>query len=99
MTEKTFVEQVDEKRLLGNADAKVWAEEFVKLCNKKPEIATDEGTMIGWFANAIMAGWDRGRDNFIDKQKVMDSIKLVYDSKPFKNATEFKKELEKELGL
>ena len=47
-----------EKKLVGNTDAKVWAEEFVKLAKKKPEIATDEGTMLGWFANAIMAGVD-----------------------------------------
>lgn len=44
-----------------NADAKVWAEEFVKLCQINPSVAIDEGTMIGWFANAIMAGYDLGR--------------------------------------
>jgi len=49
---------VNEKRLIGNMDAKVWAEEFVKLCKTKPGVALDEGTMIGWFANAIMAGYD-----------------------------------------
>jgi len=47
-----------EATLIGNMDAKVWAEEFVKMVNKKPSIATDEGTMITWFANAIMAGYD-----------------------------------------
>jgi len=52
---------VDEKKLIGNADAKIWAEEFVKLCKVQPSVATDEGTMIGWFANAIMAGYDKGR--------------------------------------
>ncbi len=47
-----------EMKLIGNFDAKIWAEEFVKIVKKKPSIAIDEGTMIGWFANAIMAGYD-----------------------------------------
>jgi hypothetical protein len=36
----------------------VWAAEWLKTISKTPSIATDEGTMIGWFANAIMAGYD-----------------------------------------
>ena len=55
--EKTIV---DLKKLMGSTDACVWAEEFVKLVKVKPSIATDEGTMIGWFANAIMTGYDCG---------------------------------------
>lgn len=47
-----------EKKLINNPDAKIWAEEFVRIVNTNPSIATDEGTMIGWFANAIMAGYD-----------------------------------------
>ena len=39
-------------------DAQVWAKEWLKIVKKNPSIATDEGTMIGWFANAIMAGYD-----------------------------------------
>jgi len=61
-----------DKKLIGNADAKIWAEEFVKMVKKKPSIATDEGTMIGWFANAIMAGYDS--PNNISKQKVREAI-------------------------
>jgi hypothetical protein len=34
-------------------DAQVWAKEF---CKQFPDM--DEGTMIAWFANAIMAGYD-----------------------------------------
>ena len=48
-----------EHKLVGTFDAKVWAKEFIKIVKKKPSIATDEGTMIGWFANAIMAGYDK----------------------------------------
>lgn len=44
--------------LIGETDARVWAREFVRLAKLHPAIPTDEGTMIGWFANAIMAGHD-----------------------------------------
>lgn len=39
-------------------DARVWAKAFVKHVAKNPDIATDEETMVGWFANAIMRGYD-----------------------------------------
>lgn len=37
-------------------DAKVWAQEFCKVHSN-----FDEQTMIAWFANAIMAGYDHAR--------------------------------------
>ena len=40
--------------LLGNMDAKIWAEEF-----KKQYPIIDEEIMLGWFANAIMTGYDK----------------------------------------
>ena len=40
---------------LATMDAKVWADEFMRLFgDKRHEI--DEGLMIAWFANAIMRG-------------------------------------------
>ena len=39
-------------------DAQVWAQKWLEITKDKPEVATDEGAMIGWFANAIMAGYD-----------------------------------------
>ena len=39
-------------------DAMVWAKAFVAHVRANPEIATDEMTMVGWFANAIMRGYD-----------------------------------------
>jgi hypothetical protein len=51
----------DSNKLIGNCDAGVWAKEFVETVKKNPSIATDEGTMIGWFANAIMAGYDKDK--------------------------------------
>lgn len=39
----------------GITDARVWASEFVRHF---PTGTVDEGTLIGWFANAIMTGFD-----------------------------------------
>jgi hypothetical protein len=47
--------------LIGNTDARVWAAAWLETLAEHPQIATDEGTMLGWFANAIMAGYDEGR--------------------------------------
>ena len=51
------------KKLHSTTDARVWAEEWCRIAreieasNDGREII-DEGWMIGWFANAIMRGWD-----------------------------------------
>ena len=42
-------------------DGQAWAKEFIRHVKTSPEIATDEGTMIAWFANAIMVGYDRAK--------------------------------------
>jgi hypothetical protein len=47
--------------LVGEFDASKWAKEFVRTVKENPAIATDESTMIGWFANAIMAGYDKDK--------------------------------------
>lgn len=47
-----------ETKVPESFDAVDWAEEFVRLVKQKPEIPTDEGTMTGWFANALMRGFD-----------------------------------------
>lgn len=39
----------------GCFDAKEWATAF---CDRFPQ-GPDHGTMLGWFANAIMTGYDR----------------------------------------
>jgi len=40
-------------------DGRTWAQEFIRHVQERPDITKDEGTMIGWFANAIMVGYDR----------------------------------------
>lgn len=46
---------------LPSFDASDWAVSFVKLAREKPEIATDEATMLAWFANALMRGYDEAK--------------------------------------
>ena len=47
-------------------DAKLWADEFIRL-NK----SSDHGTMHAWFASAIMAGFDEAR-----RREPEDSIRI-----------------------
>jgi len=42
-------------------DAKIWTLAFMKSIKEHPSIATDPMTMVGWFANAIMAGFDEAK--------------------------------------
>lgn len=53
-----LAEGVAKQRWPHTMDAQVWTQEWLKTVADKPDIATDEGTMIAWFANAIMAGYD-----------------------------------------
>ncbi len=46
--------------LTNEFDARIWAKEFMKIVMKPGKII-DEETMLSWFANAIMAGYDRHR--------------------------------------
>lgn len=39
-------------------DAQVWVKKWMKTIAEHPTIPQDEGTMLAWFANAIMAGYD-----------------------------------------
>lgn len=45
---------INEHELLSTTDAKVWAQEFMRLFGDRRE-DIDEGLMIGWFANAMAA--------------------------------------------
>lgn len=53
---------------------KDWAEVFVKRVSKKPSIATDVGTMHGWFSNAIMRGHDEADRKNDDKIKKLQEL-------------------------
>jgi hypothetical protein len=40
-------------------DAREWVKEWEKAIAANPAIPTDKETMVTWFANALMAGYDR----------------------------------------
>jgi hypothetical protein len=50
-------------RLHATTDAAEWASAFMALFSDGL-VRVDEGLMIGWFANAIMAGYDEARRRF-----------------------------------
>lgn len=52
---KTAIANLNEK-----IDAHQWASNFLATIRANPALATDEGFLIGWFANAIMVGFDEG---------------------------------------
>jgi len=53
-----FLKSEEKSKLPQSFDAWDWAEEFCEIVQKNPTIPHDKETMMGWFANAIMAGWD-----------------------------------------
>ena len=61
--------------LIGNFDAQVWADAWLETLASNIDIATDRATMIGWFANAIMAGYDHAK-NEITKEALNASPTL-----------------------
>ena len=65
--------------LLGTSDAMVWAEEFCRIFRgwmigprqvadlstlPTPLGVVDEGTMVGWFANAMQTALDQARIDY-----------------------------------
>jgi len=63
-----FDEQATRERLTsqpqfptGEWDAYDWADAFLVITKDNPAILTDRDTLMGWFANAIMTGYDHAR--------------------------------------
>lgn len=82
-------EYADINKRLDTIDAVMWTREFAKtrarvMLEKGEDIADDEGTMLGWFANSIMKGYDHGlvvgEENgyavAVDKKDQSDAIEL-----------------------
>jgi hypothetical protein len=63
-TVDTPQDPLDEPNFHESMDARDWARAFVAHVTANPAIATDEGAMIGWFANAIMRGYDTARAKY-----------------------------------
>jgi hypothetical protein len=53
---------------LPSFDAKDWAEAFVTSLDASKN-RDDEENMIGWFANALMRGYDEGRKRHLQDQE------------------------------
>ena len=54
------MDKISDHELVSTTDARVWAQQFILTVSEHPQIPTDEGTMTGWFANAIEAGRGAG---------------------------------------
>lgn len=54
----------ESKDFTQSGDAREWAKAFVLAVKSNAGIASDEGTMIGWFANALMRGYDTARQRY-----------------------------------
>ena len=70
---------VDTNKLIGNTDASVWADEWCDIATELRDGGTeiiDWGWMIGWFANAIMAGFDEG---YTKQQRDIARMKYALD--------------------
>lgn len=64
-----------ERELLATTDAQVWARRFMetqRAASAEGRTIVDEGTMIGWFANAIEVGRDAGRNP--DPNPLVDAV-------------------------
>ena len=56
-----------EINLTGEFDALIWVDVWLETIEENPSIPTDEGTMLAWFANAIMAGYDHAYQEMEEK--------------------------------
>ncbi|MET0786950.1 MAG: hypothetical protein ABWY25_09605 [Paenisporosarcina sp.] len=61
-------------------DAIRWAEKFDDFMREDPDKVLEPGVMIGWFANAIQAGYDEARGIF--EQKANTEVNVFDDNVP-----------------
>jgi hypothetical protein len=63
------------------ADARKWAIEFQKIAEELYKVKLDEGFLIGWFANAIMAGYDEcDKHRDFEDEMIQDEFRSQFDS-------------------
>lgn len=63
--------------LQGETDAAVWARAFAETIAEHPGIPTDQETMLGWFANAIMAGHDWERRKHYEHERQLTNARIL----------------------
>ena len=76
---------MDGNELVGETDAMKWAEGWVERMTRlspaqRSEFVTDQGTMVGWFANAIMAGYDQGRRDEQERSIVEKLREIIFQA-------------------
>lgn len=64
MEEWALTDKPTDMGLHGTINAVLWQEKWMEILKEHPNIPNDEGTMIGWFANAIMTGYDAAREKY-----------------------------------
>jgi len=70
---------MEAKELLGTMDGQRWAEEF---CQRFPQCEVD--SVLGWFCNAIMAGYDNGK-----KLGIKEVVEWINKSIPISTHRDF----------
>lgn len=60
------------KNLIGNFDGRAWAVSFKNLMNRRYDEAKDLDVLTGWFANAIMTGYDKAKQEEHPFQEMSD---------------------------
>jgi hypothetical protein len=69
---------MESHELVRSFDARDWAAEF---CRINP--GADYETMLSWFANALMAGWDEHRFRGTEYKREMRRILNPWWKRPF----------------
>ncbi len=77
--------QQEYKFNLQSMDAKVWAEEFNKTLVKKGIQPFDPDFMLGWFANAIMVGFDEANRRNVKIEPKKEIEELIIPPRSFKD--------------
>ncbi len=72
---------------LPSFDARVWARSFMEHNAINPDIARDEETMVTWFANALMRGYDEHANaKQPNELKAPDLLAVIAAAKRFMHA-------------
>lgn len=80
-------------------DAQVWAKEWAETIVKHPEVPNDEGAMIGWFANAIMAGYDEACRRQGNRNGELKAVAAKYEDLLFAVSMKYPNETRHETAL
>jgi len=68
--------QNDTLDLVGEMDARVWVKAWEETLLENPHIPLDEGAMLAWFSNALMTGYDKGRQ-YEQKRDIVEKLREI----------------------